>query len=296
MGRIPIGEVRKVLAARKDAARRGGGVVRLSVMVSLGAPPELVRAVRAGLRPMRAGGRLHVEGFSDEGPRPQVNSLSDAAVVLCSPASAELGAQLWRSFAQAGVPCALVGLVEDAGRAADFRAACAQEGVDEGCVVLGSRAEEACEALGAWLVDALDEERADAAASNFACCRAALARGLVREACASNALVALLAFVPGADLPAMCVTQLTLALRLAALYGQPLDAGRLGELTGVVAGAFGLRGVARLAARRLSLPALLTRVGVGAGGTYAMGMALVRYFEGIAAGAYEDTTSGKDGR
>ena len=282
--KLPIGEVVKVLSVRREAGQEAQGVVRLSVMVALAGPAELGQAVREALRPLRAGGRLHVEGFRPEA-LPQVNALSDAAIILCAGEGAgpQAASRLWRAYAQAGVPCVVCGLFSDTQEAAACDAALGEGGVEAGDMLLGLDAAVVCEALGAWLVERLPEEPAAAAAANFPCCRRAMALALVNEACGSNAVVGLLGFIPGADLPVMTVTQVSLALRIAAIYGVPLGAERAREVAAVVVGAFGMRGVARLLVRALPLPAFVVRAGIGAGGTYAVGRALVAYFERLAA-------------
>ena len=281
--KIPVGEVAKILSARREAGQEAQGVVRLSVMVALEGPVELGRAVRAALRPARSGGRLHVEGFRSS-HAPQVNALSDAAVILCaqSEGAPEAASALWRSYAQAGVPCVVCGLFDAAAEAQACEALLVGGGVEEGDLLLGLDPTTVTTALGAWLVEHLPEEAASAAAANFPCCRRAMALSLVTEACGSNAVVGLLDVIPGADLPVMTVTQASLALRIASIYGVPLTAERARELAAVVAGAFGLRGVARALVRVLPLPAFVVRAGVGAGGTYAVGRALIAYFERLA--------------
>ena len=282
--KVPVSEVAKILSARREAGQEAQGVVRLSVMVDLAGPVELGRCLRAALRPQRSGGRLHVEGFH-AGGLPQVNALSDAAVVLCAGAgeSPEAAAALWRAYAQAGVPCVVCGLFDGPDEAAGCEARLTGDGVDEADLLLALDADAAVQALGEWLVASLPEEAAAAAASNFAFCRRALALSLVGGASGSNALVGLVALIPGADLPVMTATQVSLALRLAAIYGVPLTAERLREVAAIVASAFGMRGVARLLVRALPLPAFLVRAGIGAGGTYAVGRALISYFERLTA-------------
>ena len=278
--RIPVSEMRKAAKARGSAAAESGGVVRLSVMVAAGCPADLARAVRAGLRPAKAGGRLHVEAFGAH--LPAANALSDAAVVLVGEGSdLARASELALSYAQAGVPVVVGGLFAEADAAVCAEQALVDGGVPEPDVYCGLLPGDVVAALGGWLVSELPEEQAAAAAANFPCCRRARAQALIAEATSSNALVALLGFVPGADLPAMTLQQVSLALRLAAVYDQPLDARRARELTAVVAGAFGMRGAARALARLLPVPAVLVRLGVGAGGTYAVGQALAAYFEAL---------------
>lgn len=279
--KIPVSEVRKAAKARTRAAQEQTGVVRLSVMVAAACPLALARAVREALRPARAGGRLHVEAFGPHAA-PAANALSDAALVLVG-AGESLGAaaRLVLAYARAGVPVAVGGLFEDAGRAEEAEDALVAGGVPETALFLGLEPGVVVSALGAWLVSALPEEQAAAAAANFPCCRHARAASLVAASARSNALVGLAGFVPGADLPVMTLEQVALALRLAAVYDQPLDVTRLREIAPVVAGAFGMRGVARALARLLPVPGVLVRCAVGGTGTYAVGQALMAYFEAL---------------
>ena len=76
-----------------------------------------------------------------------------------------------------------------------------------------------------------------------------------------------------------------MVFKLAAAYGLPLDAARLREVAGVAASAFALRGCARQALRLLPLPACAVKAAVAAGGTYAVGRALMALYDREAPGA-----------
>jgi uncharacterized protein (DUF697 family) len=68
-------------------------------------------------------------------------------------------------------------------------------------------------------------------------------------------------------------------LRLAAAYGQELDAQRLPEILGVVGTGLGLRAAARQALGVVPIAGWAVKGGVAYTGTRALGEAAIRYFE-----------------
>jgi uncharacterized protein (DUF697 family) len=281
--KIPFDAIAGVVSEQKKSSESSRREIRLSVMVLQGTSKPMVSAARRGLYPATPAARLHVEGVGVNDPRVAVNSLSDAAVVLVGPGSdRDRAVSLWRDFAGAGVRCCVAGAFDDGLEASDFQAGLIGLGIDEGDLLLELDAAAATQQIGDWLVGALSEDLAAAAAANFACCRAAQAQALVRRACGQNAAASLLGALPmgqGADIVVMTATQVSLALQLASLYGHPLDASLAREIVPVIAGAPVWRGVARSLIARTRIPPFVVRAGVGAGGTYAVGRALVAVFE-----------------
>lgn len=278
MAGIPLGSILEALGARRAAGASGRREVRAAVMVCDGASRALAGAVKAGMRPQTAGARLHVEGFSAGAPAPAVNSLCDFALVLAGDAAcAPACARLWRGFASVGVPCAVAGCYEGQPDARAAGEALRAEGVAAPDALLGTDPAAVVGAVGAWAVGALPDEAADAAAAGFPCCRDARARALVAQASRDNALAGVLGLLPGssADMVVMTTAQAVMVIRLAALYGRPLDASLARELAPVVLGAPAWRGLARALVRRLPLPGLVVRCGVGAGATAAIGRAAI---------------------
>jgi uncharacterized protein (DUF697 family) len=129
-----------------------------------------------------------------------------------------------------------------------------------------------------------DEEAAVSLAARLPALRRGVAETLVARVARQNALVAAAVFVPGVDFPVLTLNQLRLVLRLAAAYGQEIDADRLPEILGVVGSAFGFRAVARQALGVIPIAGWALQGGVAYAGTKALGEAAIRYFETRASG------------
>lgn len=115
--------------------------------------------------------------------------------------------------------------------------------------------------------------------------RRAVSEALIARFARQNAVIGAAVFVPGADMPALTLNQLRLVLRLAVAHGLPVDAERLPEVAGVVAGGLGFRALARqLLGAAPGLGWALKGV-VAYGGTRAVGEAALRLFEARAKGA-----------
>ncbi len=93
--------------------------------------------------------------------------------------------------------------------------------------------------------------------------------------------------IPFIDIPILLAKQVQLVLRIAAIYGEPLDAAHARELVGAVMGGFGLRFLAQQGARMAIGDAAkvipgagsVVAAGIAAAGTWAMGQVLIQYFE-----------------
>lgn len=134
------------------------------------------------------------------------------------------------------------------------------------------------EELGAWIARSLPELRL-ALARHLPFCRRPVALELTRRAALLNAGVGALVMIPGADMPAITMNQAKLVLQIAGVYGQPLDMGRMREVLAVVAGAFGLRAVARELADAVPGLGWGVKGAVAYSGTIAMGRAAIDCFE-----------------
>ena len=124
-----------------------------------------------------------------------------------------------------------------------------------------------------------------------------LARLLGAKVARQNGMVGAAVFIPGVDFPVLTINQLRLVLRLAAAYGQQLDAQRLPEILGVVGTALGFRAVARQALGVVPVAGWAVKGGVAYTGTRAVGEAAIRYFEARAAsggGGAEPGAAGAD--
>jgi uncharacterized protein (DUF697 family) len=92
-------------------------------------------------------------------------------------------------------------------------------------------------------------------------------------------IVGVAVFVPGADFPVLTLIQLRLVLRIAAAYGEELEAERVPEVLAVVGAGFAFRTVARQALGVVPLAGWTVKGAVAYTGTRALGEAAIRYFE-----------------
>ena len=126
---------------------------------------------------------------------------------------------------------------------------------------------------------AKDESTAVALAARLPALRRGVAEALVARAARQNAMIAAAVFVPGVDFPVLTLNQLRLVLRLAAAYGQEIDAERLPEILGVVGSALGFRAIARQALGVVPIAGWAVQGAFAYGGTRALGETAIRYFE-----------------
>ncbi len=145
------------------------------------------------------------------------------------------------------------------------------------------------------LLAAKDEEAAVALAARLPAIRRGVADALIAHVARQNAVIAAAVFVPGVDFPVLTLNQLRLVLRLAAAYGQKIDADRLPEILGVVVTALGFRALARQALGFVPIAGWALQGSIAYAGTRTLGEAAIRYFEtrGLRGGA-ESSSPGAD--
>jgi hypothetical protein len=128
------------------------------------------------------------------------------------------------------VPAGGVVLAVDEGEAATDRIGSPMEG----CTRLSFT-----DSAGGWrrLFDACVERAGDHAVAlgrRYPVLRAAAARRVVYRTAVQNALVGLVFFVPGADMPVMTLNQIKMVMSIAAVYGEAIGKERAMEVAGVV--------------------------------------------------------------
>ena len=133
-------------------------------------------------------------------------------------------------------------------------------------------------ALGRWLVDRVTGKRL-AMAANFAFVRRAAAEESIKATAFQNAVIGVVAVIPGADMPLMTANQAKMILQIAAAYGEPLGIERMKELAAVVGGGFTLRAIARQLLDFVPGFGWALKGVIGYSGTLAMGYAALEYFE-----------------
>lgn len=102
---------------------------------------------------------------------------------------------------------------------------------------------------------------------------------VIEAAARRNARLALLIFIPGADMPVLTAVQMKMVLRIAACYGEHVGRERAVELLSVLGAGFGFRQIARSMLDLVPIAGWVIQAGVAYVGTKAMGKAAVEYFE-----------------
>jgi uncharacterized protein (DUF697 family) len=126
---------------------------------------------------------------------------------------------------------------------------------------------------------AKDESAAVALAARLPALRHGVVDALVARVARQNAAIAAAVFIPGVDFPVLTLNQLRLVLRIAAAYGEEIDAERLPEILGVVGTALGFRALARQAVGVIPIAGWAVQGAVAYAGTRTLGEAAIRYFE-----------------
>jgi uncharacterized protein (DUF697 family) len=122
-------------------------------------------------------------------------------------------------------------------------------------------------------------ERSTALAARLPVLRRAVCEELIRRFSRQNAVIGAVAFIPGADLPALTLNQLRLVLRIADAYGFEIEAERVPEVLGVIGSGLGFRALAREAVGAVPIAGWAVKGAVAYGGTRTLGEAALRYFE-----------------
>lgn len=263
---IPLDSVSsavKVLdAVRGDVA----APIRVAVFVDSTATPYLIETVREALVPQTTSGLVRVERLGET--RAAVKDDTDVVLVL------SCGSERLQARVQELVVCgAPVAVLAESSVEVPF--------IEHDTPMLGlvaaTDAVHLLSSLARWILDRTDKDTAFAA--NFPFMRIAAARHLVGSAAVGNLACGALFFIPGADFPVMTAAQLGMMLRLAAVFGRPLRPERAWEAAAVVAGAVALRAVARAVAPRAGVASFAVKAALGGAGTYAMGLALMAFYE-----------------
>jgi len=274
MGRagIPL-DVRELMQMGARYTEERDRSTRVSVIVELDAADWLIDAAREALRPATASASLQVD-VAEAGRRYAVAAETDVVIALAGSCREPLRDAV-ASVRALHIPCVVMAFGEETTDRFHVADALYHPGED---VFVDTDAERIIGRLGTWMSDHLAAERL-ALARNFPFMRRAVAEEIVKTTSIQNAIVGVIAIVPGADMPVMTANQAKMLLQIAAVYGQPLGVDRVKELAGVVGGGFLLRAVARQALVAVPVLGWAVKGGIGYTGTYAMGQTAIGYFE-----------------
>lgn len=268
--RLPI-DIRDISHAGERAREERERPVRIAILIEPDAPEALVYAAREHIRPATSAAKLQIEVVMPDS-RVVLGDDLDAMVALIGSGSDSIR-QALASSRDAYVPTAALGLSDDQdalARRLSHPVFDTLADVDPERLVTRH--------LGEWLADRLSGKRL-ALAHNFAFMRRSTAEESVKATAFQNAVIGVVAFIPGADLPIMTANQAKMLLQIAAAYGEPLGTERAKELAAVVGGAFALRAVARQLLGFVPGVGWAIKGGIAYAGTMAMGAAAISYFE-----------------
>lgn len=238
----------------------------IEVLVDASASRELIALCRKVLVVQPGTAQLTITGFGDE--MPKLNTEADLTIVVAgtSPHLRRImEIALWSSM-----NC--VALTEDA---AVLVAAVAEEDALEIAksiieVDVHKPQAELERDLAQWCIRNLRDQRLGFGAA-FTFMRHDIAVDLTRQTALENAVIAAVFFLPGADLPILTLNQCKLFYQIAVTNEVPLNRDRLAELALIIVSAFGLRGISRLALKKLAPVGWLVRGVISAGATLGMG-------------------------
>jgi small GTP-binding protein len=104
------------------------------------------------------------------------------------------------------------------------------------------------------------------------------ANKVVRNAAVFNAVVGAEP-IPGVDIPFLLAVQARMVLRIAAIFGEPMNLQHAREMIATIAGGVALRYLAEEGAKFIPGPGWIVAAAVAGVGTWAIGQVAIRYFE-----------------
>lgn len=263
--RIPFEKMGEALKMGVSTLRDADDPVRVCVMVDDSATPFLIDSIKNALVPQTTSALVRVSRLSDSvGVKPD----TDVAIVI-SCGSAQLEGSVQR-IVVAGAPTVV--LCESSVEVPFIAHDTPMLGM-----IASSDKTYLLESLARWILDRT--EKRIAFASNFPFMRIAAANQIIASCALTNMATGALIFIPGADYPVMAVSQIGMLLDLAATFGKPIRPERGYEIGALLLAGLALRSVARVAVHGAPRLAFLTKALIAAGGTVAMGRALMFAYE-----------------
>lgn len=258
---IPFAQIKNVAEGFKTNESNRHSCVRIAVVLDGEVERELALALKDALTPESTTGLLNVSTLRPSEPL-RINPDCDLAIVLSGTGQRALGAA--RAFAAAKVPCAIC--VESS---VEVEA----DSIPESCALICAATPSALlSKLATWMVSACSADIALAA--NFAFVRAAVTKKFVTEKAAQNAVVGVLPFGNGADMPVMAANQFLMSMDVASAHGKGSSTERVAAGASIVAASFASRGIARSLVKKLPGLGWAVRGAVGYGTTYLIGKAI----------------------
>lgn len=275
MPKIPI-DVKALTKAGKIFESDASEDALIEVWVDTSASRELVSLARKVLQVKPGTLELSIKSLAEEMPRLNTEASLTIVVAGSSPHLRRLmEIALWSSMnclVLSEDPAALIARVAE------------EDALEIAHTILEvdtSKPQEALEKdLAQWCIANLPDLRLSLGAA-FEFMRKPIALDLTRQTSLENAVIAAVFFLPGADLPLLTLNQCKLLYQIAVTNDIPITRDRLVELALVIASAFGLRGISRLALKKFAPVGWLVRGGISFGATMLMGhLAYTMYSKG----------------
>lgn len=278
--RLPVDVMDLVKSTNQLSAEREKPV-RIALFVEVDTPQLLIDAAQRAFRPFAANAYLHVE-VTEPGTKLVVDPAADAVIALVGSCGPEMADSL-ETARERAIPTAALAMSDDSAEIADRLSHPYRDTLTNTDEIRLVDIE-----LGDWLVERVPGKRL-ALAHNYAFMRRAVAVEHVKSTAFQNAIIGVVAFIPGTDMPIMTANQAKMLLQIAAAYGEQLGVERAKELLAIVGGGFVFRSIARQAIAFVPGFGWAIKGGIGYTGTIAMGYATIKYFEnGVDLGDLEE--------
>lgn len=124
-------------------------------------------------------------------------------------------------------------------------------------------------------------EKEVALAARLPAVRPLVVGDIIDTAANENAVIGVINFFPGADMPILTANQMRMVLKIAAAYGLTLSLRRAREMLMVMGGGFTFRALARQAAGLVPVAGWAVKGAIAYSGTRTLGYLASRYFEGL---------------
>ncbi len=275
--------IRKILGAVADVRKRTPATARLCLVGPTDLLADVARMLSAGAddAPDGVSRALDVLDRADFPTREQ--SLSRWSVVVFledaqTPVRPELGPTV--AFCRAArTPVVVAAARDTAAVPVDRHAWLTLAGLGSKELVVHTRGTSAGKSALAHRIAQIAGDHGLALAAALPALRTAVVDHIIEGAARQNAVVGVVVFIPGADMPVMTINQIKMVLKIGAAYGYQPDLQRVVELGSVIASGFGMRALARRAIAEVPGLGWAMKATVGYAGTQAIGKAAVAYFE-----------------
>jgi uncharacterized protein (DUF697 family) len=275
--------VRKILGAIAEVRKRTPATARICLV----GPPDLLadaaRMLSAGAEDADEGVSRSLDVLDRTSFPTREQALSRWSVVVFledaqAPVRPELGPTV--SFCRAAQTAVIVAAVRDTEAVpVDRRGWLSAAGLGGREFVVHTRGTQAGRSALAHRIAQISGDHGHTLAATLPALRPAVISHIIESTARQNAVVGVVIFIPGADMPVMTLNQLKMVLRIGAAYGYQSDLQRVIEMLGVIASGFGLRTLARRAVSYVPGLGWAMKGTFGYAGTQAIGRAAVAYFE-----------------